>query len=198
LALKRLRLSPPLSPSKDANGQMGNAKVKIARTDAENLVSNLRGEVGEVITTWLLMRNFTGLSGQARTGDIVSIPGTVERADSRYQACFHAGGFTVGIGWYPSQYLNTVEDGRLVATLFRGTWRLAPSIYINGPPPRVRTTRYQFDVAPAGHRPYWRVERGDDPPVTTPVLAGACHWAVVRSHRNDTATKASIGPFSRR
>ena len=49
---------------------MGNEKLKIARTDANNLVSNLRGEVGEVITTWLLMRNFMGMAAQARSEDL--------------------------------------------------------------------------------------------------------------------------------
>lgn len=33
-------------------------------------MSNLRGEVGEVITTWLLMRKFMGLAAQAKSGDV--------------------------------------------------------------------------------------------------------------------------------
>ena len=49
---------------------MGSEKLKIARTDLDNLVSNLRGEVGEVITTWLLMRNFMGLAARVGTGDV--------------------------------------------------------------------------------------------------------------------------------
>ena len=49
---------------------MGNEKLKIARTDANNLVSNLRGEVGEVITTWLLMRNFMAMAARATSGEM--------------------------------------------------------------------------------------------------------------------------------
>ena len=37
---------------------MANDKLVLARTDTDNLMANLRGEVGEVITTWLLMRHF--------------------------------------------------------------------------------------------------------------------------------------------
>jgi hypothetical protein len=49
---------------------MSNKKLKIARTDADNLVSNLRGEVGEVITTWLLMRHFMNAGARLTSGDI--------------------------------------------------------------------------------------------------------------------------------
>ena len=48
---------------------MGNEKLKVALTDADNLVSNLRGEVGEVITTWLLMRHFMSAGAQLASGD---------------------------------------------------------------------------------------------------------------------------------
>ena len=37
---------------------MANDKLVLARTNIDNLVSNLRGEIGEVVTTWLLMRHF--------------------------------------------------------------------------------------------------------------------------------------------
>ena len=49
---------------------MGNKKLKIARTDVDNLISNLRGEVGEVITTWLLMRHFMNAGARLASGDI--------------------------------------------------------------------------------------------------------------------------------
>jgi hypothetical protein len=49
---------------------MGNEKLKVARTDSGNLVANLRGEVGEVITTWLLMRHFIGQAGRLASGDL--------------------------------------------------------------------------------------------------------------------------------
>jgi hypothetical protein len=48
---------------------MGSEKLKVARTDANNLVANLRGEVGEVITTWLLMRHFMGQAARLASGD---------------------------------------------------------------------------------------------------------------------------------
>src|SRR5271169_1229757 len=49
---------------------MGNEKLKIARTDTDNLIANLRGEVGEVITTWLLMRHFMRAGAQLASGDV--------------------------------------------------------------------------------------------------------------------------------
>lgn len=49
---------------------MSKEKLKIARTDANNLFSNLRGEVGEIITTWVLWRHFLGACRQRRTDDI--------------------------------------------------------------------------------------------------------------------------------
>jgi hypothetical protein len=49
---------------------MGKEKLKVARTDADNLVSNLRGEVGEVVTTWLLLRNFMSEGSRLASGDL--------------------------------------------------------------------------------------------------------------------------------
>ena len=43
-------------------------KLRIANTELDNLVSNLRGEVGEVITTWVMMRHF-GVMGQRLSTD---------------------------------------------------------------------------------------------------------------------------------
>src|SRR5689334_19533308 len=42
---------------------MSREKLRIAQTEADNLLANLRGEVGEVITSWMLMR---GVLAQAR------------------------------------------------------------------------------------------------------------------------------------
>lgn len=49
---------------------MANEKLKIARTDPANLVANLRGEVGEVITTWLLMRHFMEQAARLASGEL--------------------------------------------------------------------------------------------------------------------------------
>ncbi len=49
---------------------MSREKLRLANTDLGNLIGNLRGEVGEVITTWLLMRQFIGRRARLRTGDM--------------------------------------------------------------------------------------------------------------------------------
>ena len=49
---------------------MASEQLKVARTDAGNLVANLRGEVGEVITTWLLMRHFIGQAARLASGEL--------------------------------------------------------------------------------------------------------------------------------
>jgi len=49
---------------------MGNKKLRVINTEADNLVSNLRGEVGEVVTTWLLMRHFMTSAVRLQTGDV--------------------------------------------------------------------------------------------------------------------------------
>lgn len=49
---------------------MANEKLVLARTDADNLLANLRGEVGEVITAWLLMRHFIVGAKRAESGDL--------------------------------------------------------------------------------------------------------------------------------
>ena len=48
---------------------MSNTKLKIHNTEIDNLISNLRGEVGEIISTWVLMRNFMAQADQLRTTD---------------------------------------------------------------------------------------------------------------------------------
>ena len=44
-------------------------KLRAANTDLDNLVGNLRGEVGEVITTWVMMRHFMAESARLASGD---------------------------------------------------------------------------------------------------------------------------------
>ncbi len=48
---------------------MANDKLALARADVGNLITNLRGEVGEVITAWLLMRHFIGTEMRLRTDE---------------------------------------------------------------------------------------------------------------------------------
>lgn len=50
------------------SGVSGN-KLKIANTDLANLIANLRGEVGEIITAWLIMRQFIEQSARLASGD---------------------------------------------------------------------------------------------------------------------------------
>jgi hypothetical protein len=39
------------------------------RTNTDNLISNLRGEVGEIVESWILMRELLITSKSLRTGD---------------------------------------------------------------------------------------------------------------------------------
>jgi len=48
---------------------MGNKKLRIHNTDIDNLISNLRGEVGEIISTWVMMRSFMAQAARLRTDD---------------------------------------------------------------------------------------------------------------------------------
>jgi hypothetical protein len=49
---------------------MSNKKLRIDNTDIDNLISNLRGEVGEIVFTWVMMRSFMAQSAELRTTDI--------------------------------------------------------------------------------------------------------------------------------
>lgn len=49
---------------------MANEQLVLARTDTDTLMSNLRGEVGEVITAWLLMRHFISAGKRLESGDL--------------------------------------------------------------------------------------------------------------------------------
>jgi hypothetical protein len=48
---------------------MSNSKLRIHNTETDNLISNLRGEVGEIIATWVMMNNFMAQANQLRTTD---------------------------------------------------------------------------------------------------------------------------------
>jgi len=47
---------------------MSGTKLRIHNTELNNLVSNLRGEVGEIIFTWTLMRSVIEAANKLRTG----------------------------------------------------------------------------------------------------------------------------------
>lgn len=49
---------------------MGNKKLRIINTETDNLVSNLRGEMAEVVTTWMLMRRFMASAAHLQTDDV--------------------------------------------------------------------------------------------------------------------------------
>ncbi len=49
---------------------MVDSRVKLLRTNHDVLVSNLRGEVGEAITTWILLRHFISVANTKQTGDL--------------------------------------------------------------------------------------------------------------------------------
>ena len=48
---------------------MSNRKSRIHNTDVDNLISNLRGEVGEIVSSWVMMRGFITQYAGLRTGD---------------------------------------------------------------------------------------------------------------------------------
>ncbi len=49
---------------------MTNKKHKVKTTDASNLISNLRGEIGEVVSSWVLLRFMKTEYSQHQTSDI--------------------------------------------------------------------------------------------------------------------------------
>lgn len=49
---------------------MSRKKLRVHRTDTGNLVSNLRGEVGEIVTSWVLMRRLIVQANSIRSGDL--------------------------------------------------------------------------------------------------------------------------------
>lgn len=48
---------------------MSHEQLRLARTDREVLISNLRGEVGSAITTWILLRHFMSQAARLRSPD---------------------------------------------------------------------------------------------------------------------------------
>ncbi len=49
---------------------MGNPKLRVHNTLLDNLISNLRGEVGEVITSWVLLRHMMAQQSKLSTDDV--------------------------------------------------------------------------------------------------------------------------------
>ena len=48
---------------------MSRQKLRVKNTQLDNLVSNLRGEVGEIITSWVLLRHIMGSQRWLFSGD---------------------------------------------------------------------------------------------------------------------------------
>src|SRR6266478_5251024 len=51
---------------------MSHPKLRVIKTDLDNLVSNLRGEVGEIITTWTMLRFLMAEERRRSTPDIAA------------------------------------------------------------------------------------------------------------------------------
>jgi hypothetical protein len=49
---------------------MSRRKLRVANTETEHLMGNLRGELAEVVSSWILMRRFTDSGARLRTGDV--------------------------------------------------------------------------------------------------------------------------------
>src|SRR5207253_2406682 len=50
--------------------KMGHKKLRIINTETDNLISNLRGEVAEIIATWMVMRRFMATGARLRSDDV--------------------------------------------------------------------------------------------------------------------------------
>lgn len=48
---------------------MADKRLRLSRTGTDVLISNLRGEVGEAVTTWLLLRHLTALAATQKSTD---------------------------------------------------------------------------------------------------------------------------------
>jgi hypothetical protein len=59
---------------------LSKVKLRIKNTDLDNLVSNLRGEVGEIVTTWVLLRHWMGKAQGLTSDDIRTDMGSPELA----------------------------------------------------------------------------------------------------------------------
>jgi hypothetical protein len=51
---------------------MSQIKLRVINTELDNLVSNLRGEVGEIITTWTMLRFLMEEERRRSTPDIAA------------------------------------------------------------------------------------------------------------------------------
>ena len=51
---------------------MGRMKLRVHQTNPEVLVSNLRGEIGEIITSWTLLRMFMAEAARERSEDVAA------------------------------------------------------------------------------------------------------------------------------
>jgi len=51
---------------------MANSQLRIQRTNKDALIGNLRGEVGEAITSWILLRHLIFTSRSMQTDDVMS------------------------------------------------------------------------------------------------------------------------------
>lgn len=49
---------------------MGSTKYRLHNTQTDNLIDNVRGEVGEIIFAWVLMRDLMAQASRLRTGDL--------------------------------------------------------------------------------------------------------------------------------
>ncbi len=52
---------------------MSGEKLKLLQTETDNLISNLRGEIGEIITTWIMMRYLVKEGSRLFSGDITKL-----------------------------------------------------------------------------------------------------------------------------
>ena len=49
---------------------MSKQKLRVKNTQLDNLISNLRGEVGEVITSWVLLRHMIARQRELTSDDV--------------------------------------------------------------------------------------------------------------------------------
>lgn len=86
----------------------------------------------------------------------------------------HIGAFIMGgvrllVGWYPSEFFNAVDEGRLHVVLELPERQRRG--FQSTSTPRRQVTQYVFDVARVSHTAVWRPERGNDPPLSNEALA---------------------------
>lgn len=57
-------------PKRTKKRTMSRQKLRILKTDLNNLISNVRGEVGEIISSWVLMRSLMAKANDFQTNDV--------------------------------------------------------------------------------------------------------------------------------